>query len=94
LRCGEYVAYTVEIINSYKEYGRNVVYFGERQMFRRNISPPSSGSKSKPSRISADGGRELSVLFIVGAVRTLNSIIHMKFWYEYMKRADQDYLTH
>jgi hypothetical protein len=32
----------------YNILGCNVVYFGKRPTFRRNMSPPSSGSKSKP----------------------------------------------
>jgi hypothetical protein len=50
--------------------------------------------KSKPSKKAHNGGSKLGVLFIVAAVRTLNLIIHKKFWYEYMKSGDLDYLTH
>jgi hypothetical protein len=32
----------------------------ESLMFRRNISPPSSGQKSEPSKEPADGGRNMS----------------------------------
>jgi hypothetical protein len=37
-------------------------------MFWRNISPPSSGSKSKPSKKPAEAGSKLSV--IVTTMRT------------------------
>jgi hypothetical protein len=45
----------------YKEHslsGCNAVLFGESFVFWRNMFPPSSGSKSKPSKKSAEGYRK------------------------------------
>jgi hypothetical protein len=40
-------------LNSTTFFGCNAVQFGKCPTFRRNISPPSSGSKSKPSKKTA-----------------------------------------
>jgi hypothetical protein len=41
---------------------------------RRNISPPSSGSKSRPNKTEAEAGTKLnSELFIITTVRIANS---------------------
>jgi hypothetical protein len=52
------------------------VYFGERPTFRRNISPPSSGTKSRPSKNSA----ELllpSAGFLLGHLYVQSRIFHL-----------------
>jgi hypothetical protein len=36
--------------------GCNAVWFGDDQTFRMKLSPPSSGSKSKPRKKVAEGG--------------------------------------
>jgi hypothetical protein len=43
----------------YEEYGLirfDAVYFGESQTFRSNMSPPHSGTKSKPSKKPGEAG--------------------------------------
>jgi hypothetical protein len=65
---------------NYEEFyllGYNAVYFvGSQPTFRRNMSPPSTGSKNKPSKkpeLKA-GGKQKTELFITTAVRTSNPI--------------------
>jgi hypothetical protein len=43
-----------------KSIGCNAVQFGESPTFRRNISPASSGWKSKPTKRPAEAGGKLS----------------------------------
>jgi hypothetical protein len=47
----------------YEVYGLlacNAMYFRDSLMFQRNISPPSSGSESKPSKKPAEAGNKQS----------------------------------
>jgi hypothetical protein len=50
--------------NGYEEWGLlscNAMQFGDKLIFRRNISPPSSGSNSKQSLKQAEAGGKLSL---------------------------------
>jgi hypothetical protein len=49
------------LCEEYDVLGSNDMHFEDRLTFRRNLSPPSSGSKSKPSKKPA-GCKELRLL--------------------------------
>jgi hypothetical protein len=46
----------------YGSLGCNDMYFGEASTFRRNISPPTSGSRSKLCKILAEADGKLNLL--------------------------------
>jgi hypothetical protein len=50
VKCSRNCHYEPRTFEQYSLLGRNVVYFVESLMFRRNISPPPSRSKSKSSK--------------------------------------------
>jgi hypothetical protein len=61
----ELKAYNLESFEEYDFLGCNAVYFTECLTFRRNIVPPSSGSKSKRSKKPTEAGVKVGLAYFL-----------------------------
>jgi hypothetical protein len=57
--------------------GNKAVYFGESPTLRRNISPPSSTSKSRPSKKQGKAGGKLTVVSLFREVALLRVVVRL-----------------